>query len=374
MKAIILSAAVLTAWSVAALAGVSTSTSGGADASRVVAIGEMSVARAAHQSTRLKSGDILITGGCTGGCESNLQSAERYDVGTRTFRPAGILATARDSHAAIALDDGRVLVAGGWSARRATNSAEIYDPASNRFSNMGAMLIARATPAVARLPDGRVLFAGGQTSAFEPLASAEIFDPRMSSFSTVAAMTVPRMAHVAVTLLDGRVLVVGGRQSRRGETMRSAEIFDPVTGGFQATGSMSTARHKHAAALLPDGRVLVIGGSDVRDERGRYQSTEIYDPKPGNFTNGPNMQWPRFKIADAVVALSSGAILVAGGASRLELYDPKANVFTTIPGELKDVMAFTTASLLPNGDVLLLGGYDNQIRTSATAWLVRAAR
>ncbi len=32
---------------------------------------------------------------------------------------------------------------------------------------------------------------------------------------------------------------------------------------------------------------------------------------------------------------------------------------------------FATASLLDNGEILVLGGYDEQIRTSASAWLVR---
>jgi hypothetical protein len=185
-------------------------------------------------------------------------------------------------------------------------------------------------------------------------------------------MTVRRISHVAVSLADGKILVVGGRQARRGEILSSAEIFDPSTGKFEPTGSMSSPRHKHAAALLPDGRVLVLGGSDVRDQRGRYRSTEIYDPATGTFSDGPDMNLPRFKLPAAIATLSSGAILVAGGAARIELYDPNTNAFALLPGELKDAMEFATASLLANDEVLLAGGYDGEIRTSASAWLVRS--
>jgi hypothetical protein len=338
---------------------------------QVVQIGAMSFARAAHQATPLESGEVLITGGCSGDCDTNLRSAELYRPDTRRFQPTAAMATARNSHVAVALPDGRVLVAGGWSERRAASSAEVYDPGSNRFIAAGTMTVARAAPAAARLPNGSVLIIGGQTSELEPLVSSELFDPSSSSFLPAASMSVPRVGHVAVSLTDGRVLVIGGRQARRGGVLRSAEVFDPSTNRFQPTGEMSSPRHKHAAALLPDGRVLVLGGADDRDQRGRYRSTEIYDPKTGKFVDGPSMQWPRFKIHDAVAVLPAGAVLVAGGANHLELYDPGSRAFVPVRGELSGRREFATATLLPGGEVLVAGGYDDQIRTSASAWLVR---
>ena len=337
---------------------------------QVAQIDDMSSARAAHQATPLLSGEVLITGGCTAGCDATLRSTELYKPDARVFRPAAAMATARDSHIAIRLNDGRVLVAGGWSEGRATDSAEIYDPGSNRFVAASPMALARAAPAAVRLRDGRILIAGGQNSEFEPLASSEVFDPSSSSFSSVGSMSVPRVGHVATFLTDGKVLIIGGRQIRHGEILRTAEVFDPSTGQFLRTGDMSSPRHKHAAALLPDGRVLVLGGSDERDQRGRYRSTEIYDPKTGKFTDGPDMRWPRFKLTDAVAALPSGAVLVAGGATQLELYDPGSKSFVTVQGKLSASREFATASPLPNGEVLVLGGYDEQIQTSASAWLV----
>jgi len=337
----------------------------------VVQIDEMSAARATHQATLLGSGEVLITGGCSGGCETNLRSTELYEPGTQGFRSAAAMATARGSHVAIPLIDGRVLVAGGWSERRVTRSAEIYDPGSNRFAAAGSMTVERSAPTATRLPDGRILITGGQTSEFEPLASSELFDPSSSSFSSTASMSVPRVGHVAVSLPDGRVLIIGGRLARRGEILRTTEIFDPSTSQFQPTGDMSSPRHKHAAALLPDGRVLVLGGSDARDQRGRYRSSEIYDPATGKFTDGPDMRWPRFKLSDAVAVLPSGAVLVAGGAAQLELYHPGSQTFVLVQGELSGPREFATASVLPSGEVLVLGGYDEQIRTSASAWLVR---
>lgn len=341
-----------------------------ARASHVAQVGTMSVARATHQATLLASGHLLITGGCSGRCDVPLASVERYDPATRAFQPLAPMGKPRNSHAAIALPDGRVLVAGGWVNREVTASTEIFDPASGRFTTAANMTVPRAAAIAARLPDGRILFTGGITSASEPLASAEIFDPATASFSAVGPMQTARVGHAAVTLADGRVLIVGGRQVRRGETLQSAEIFDPVTGRFQFTGQMAVARHKHGATRLADGRVLVVGGSDARDGQGRYKSTELYDPATGKFSAGADMHWRRFKLTDAIAVLPSGSVLVAGGAAQFELFDPAKGVFVTLEGSASGSREFATASLLPGGDVLVLGGYDEQIQTSASAWLV----
>ena len=345
-----------------------------ANALQVAQVGRMSSERAAHQATLLASGQVLITGGCDGQCDSALASVERYDPATRSFQGVASMATPRNSHVAIALPDGRVLVAGGWANRAVTANAEIFDPATQRFTQAGALNQPRAASTATRLPDGRILITGGLTTRLDPLASVEIFDPAASSFSTARAMQTARVGHAAVALADGRVLIIGGRQVRRGETLRSAEIFDPTTGVFRSTGQMSFPRHKHAAVRLADGRVLVIGGSDARDQRGRYKSTEIYDPATGEFSSGPDMRWPRFKLPDAVVVLPSGAVLVAGGAAQLEFYDPVGRAFVPVNGKLSGSREFATASLLPSGDILVLGGYDEQIQTSASAWLVRVSR
>jgi hypothetical protein len=65
---------------------------------------------------------------------------------------------------------------------------------------------------------------------------------------------------------------------------------------------------------------------------------------------------------------------VAGGAVRLELWDPSKRDFVVVEGQLEGLQEFATASTMPTGEVLLLGGYDEHIRSSSSAWLVRPAR
>ena len=331
----------------------------------------MTEARAAHQATLLPNGEVLLSGGCGGRCEQTLASSERYDPKRRQFRRAAALTTARSNHSAISLGDGRVLIAGGWAGQAVTATAELYDPVKDRFEPLPPMQVARAGATAALLPDGRVLLAGGQNGQLEPVDAVEIFDPVQRQFVRAAALNDARMNHVAVTLPDGRVLLIGGRQSRRGPVLASAEWFEPNTGRWQLAGNLQTARHKHAAVRLADGRVLVLGGADGSDDRGRYASSELFDPVSGQFRPGPALHWPRFKIMQALVTLADGGALIVGGANYIERFVPNPARFEPLAGSLDYAPELATATVLKTGEVLLAGGYDERIQSQAGAWLIR---
>lgn len=339
----------------------------------VTAVAPMRSPRAAHQATVLPDGTVLVTGGCTGGsCRPITATAELFEPATGRFRQVGRMIEPRSTHLAAALPDGRVLLAGGWSGEQVLAGAEVYDPQSGLFTTTGSMTVPRMGAVAARLHDGRILVMGGQPRTREMMASSEVYDPATGTFSATGAMSEARSAAAATTLLDGTVLVTGGSRAR-GVVNRSAERYDPRTGTFRSVGEMRAARHKHAMALLPDGRVLVIGGSDARDSRGRYATTEIYDPVSDQFSAGPTMRSARYKIVDAVATLSDGRVLVAGDADRPELYDPATGQFALATGASIGTLAFTAATALPDGRVLLLGGYDEQIQPTASAWLTTFA-
>ncbi len=337
---------------------------------RMTSVAPMSTERAAHQAIRLPGG-VLITGGCGGpSCETVYRSAEMFEPERGRFRAAPSMAVPRASHASALLADGRVLIVGGWTGAASTAAAEIYDPATERFSSVANLSGPRIHPVAIVLQDGRVLITGGEVSTGEPVDTAEIFDPRTGRFTIVGRMTDRRMNHTATVLEDGRVFVAGGHRARN-EILRSTEIFDPATNRFTAVGNMNTPRTKHGAVRLPDQRILIVSGSDARGFKGRFSSTEIFDPATGAFTEGPNLISARHKIPDAVVALSSGDVLVLGGARHPEILRAGAKQFEEIEGELPGELMFATATVLPSSDVLLVGGYDERIRSHDSAWVVR---
>jgi hypothetical protein len=333
----------------------------------VVGTGSMAIARATHSATLLADGTVLVAGGYDGDC--HIRDTELYDPATRAFRQGPSLSAARCGHSAIALRDGRLLLVGGWGLRDPLASADLFDPGRGTFASTGSMSVARGGGTATLLGDGTVLVTGG-TDGTRMLASAERYDPRSGLFAPVGNMTTPRSAHTATLLADGRVLIAGG-SSARDTVVRSAEIFDPASARFATTGPMTVIRHKHGSAMLPDGRVLVVGGADARDWNGRHATAELYDARRGIFEATTKMSLSRFKLPDALVPLSGGMVLVAGGAAAVELFDSRSASFTVLPGTLGSSWFFATATPLRDGSVLVTGGYDDRVRSTSSAWVVR---
>jgi hypothetical protein len=332
----------------------------------------MAEARAAHTATSLNDGNVLILGGFKG-AEADLAGAELYDHRTGRFLPIAQPRLRRQSHTATRLADGEVLIAGGMSeGQEYSDSAEVYDPLSGTFSAVGRMTMARSNHEAVLLDDGRVLLVGGVGGGWTFLASAELYDPRTNSFTATGSMVEAREGHAAVKLADGRVLVVGGHRGRGRETVisRTVEIFDAATGRFEPTGMMATPRHKHDAVALADGRVLVLGGADERDNKGVYDSVEVYDPVGGEFEASRPMLSGRYKHRGTSFPLVGGGVLLAGGAQRAEVYDPATGESQEVVATARMAGQFSAAARLPDGRFLITGGYGQGRGPRADAWLI----
>ena len=337
---------------------------------RLAPTAPMSVARAAHTATSLPDGRVLIVGGFTDE-ESAAQGAEIYDPGTERFVPLPRMRTLRHSHTATVLPSGKVLIVGGYAAGSTViAAAELFDPATKSFVPTGSLRSARAGHVAVLLGNGRVLIAGGLGPGWSFLASAELYDPAAGTFAPTGQMTVARESHTAVRLADGRVLIAGGHRGRRAEIelYTSAETYDPATGTFGRVGDLQVRRHKHDAVLLGDGRVMITGGADERDSEGVYSSTELFDPRLGTFTLGPAMMRPRYKHNGSAVLLPTGAVLLAGGASQTETYDPVRHTFAVVAGDGRLAGQFSAVAPLSAGRVLITGGYGNGGGPTASAW------
>lgn len=326
--------------------------------------------RAAHTATLLNDGTVLIAGGFRKGPDGRSQlyssSAEIYDPTTGRFHPTAPLVGARCGHTATGLPDGKVLLAGGFDDAGVTPTAELYDPAAASFSATGPMTIARGGFTATSLPDGGVLFVGGGDED-AAMPATEIYQPGTGRFTPGPTLRQGRVGHTATSLADGRVLVIGGSTGRATITA-SAEVLVPGSAGFDAVGGLSIPRHKHAAILLAGGQVLVVGGSDERDSQGKYASAELYDPATDAFVRTIELRSERFKLPNSVATLADGRVLIAGGSRELEVFDAARVVFTPA-GAMEAANYYATTTALPGGGALIVGGYDDRVRTSSSAWL-----
>ena len=123
----------------------------------------------------------------------------------------------------------------------------------------------------------------------------------------------------------------------------------------------------------PDGRVLIVGGlstsngldkTDTKDPAPR--SAEIYDPASGTFSPAGTLVADR--LGHSASLLPDGHVLLAGGydrtnkehpfSSTAELYDPATGT-SAATGDMTAGLAFQAAAPLPDGRVILVGlGYE----------------
>lgn len=329
-------------------------------AGTVSAAGNLHVGRSGHAAVLLADGRVAVAGGfsasdaVTGGIEVYSPATNAWTVSATT------LGTARGRLTATLLADGRVLLAGGETTSGTdvgTDAWEIWDPSTDVIAASGTLAERRTHHRAVRLGDGKVLLCGGSRtdSSGAPnysRASAEILDPSTLLSTPTASMSVARAGHEATLLTDGRVLVTGGHGSSV-----AAEVFDPSAGTWSAAGTMSLARRDHTATALLDGSVLVAGG-------GTY-ATDLWLPAQNGFLPMQNMGDARslqtaVRIADGRVFIAGGEKPAVGGGTTFhnstEIYNPPSYSWQFPDLPLRTTRSGHTATLLANGVVLVVGG------------------
>ncbi len=287
---------------------------------RVVAEG-----RARNEAASTIEGNrILLTGG--GGRRGretidgfSTDRAEVYEDGAVTT--VTNMGLSRGNHESVTLDDGQVLVAGGWSwaSRRepseVTGTCELYNVESDAWRFVASLNDPRWSHSLTMLSDGRVLAIGGlqgQDESVVHLDSAEVYDPATDRWERTGSMSTGRAYHEALLLPSGRVLVVGGQRART-ETLASAEIWDPATGEFSPTASLPLSAEDMASVTLPDGRIVVAGGVHFEDDGDGYglATVHLFDERADCWQSMSSLSVPRG--AFGMVLLPDGHLMAAGG-------------------------------------------------------------
>ena len=173
--------------------------------------------------------------------------------------------------------------------------------------------------------------------------------PTVGTWSATGEMSRARRDHTATLLANGKVLV-------QGWSTKTVELYEPSTGRFSATSdAMVSHGQGSTATLLLDGRVLIVGGTNA------LQSAEIFDPTTGFFAMTGVLN--TVHSYHSATLLPDGKVLIAAGQDDAgpethavaELYDPKTGIFS-LTGSLNAGRSGHAAPLLSDGRVLIVGG------------------
>ncbi|WP_437506872.1 Kelch repeat-containing protein [Sorangium sp. So ce1099] len=233
----------------------------------------MLAVRLRHTATLLDSGEVLLVGGFG---TTPATGAELYDPASNTWALTSPVNTARQYHTATRLQDGQVLVAGGSENNDDApdvRSAELYDPATNTWSSTESMSMRapHADHAAVRLDNGRVLVTGGDNDAAAQVA--ELYDPAAGTWTATPPMKTTHQQHTATLLPSGQVLVTGPSRYAERYTGLGAECTldaDCALGvcveGICCESRCDEPCHTCADIASPGECVPQPRGSDIRKE------------------------------------------------------------------------------------------------------------
>lgn len=276
-----------------------------------------------QQSTKISENELLLFGGNS---QRSYAMSSIYSLKDNSVNFKGIMNKQRVQHEVVTLQNGKVLIIGGYDGRFILADSEIYDPSTYSSVNISPMNVPRTYHTATLLNDGRVLITGGFGRNSEKLKSAEIFHPSTNTFELINDLNFSRRRHTATLLNNGKVILVGGDGAN--QTLSSAEIFDPTTNTFTALGQqMSVPRSNHTANLLDNNRVVLSCGYSF-DTNGIYSysnTAEVYDFTSGNFSVIGNMG--EYRAGHSAVKINTDVILCGGGRFENNTYTETVDCF-----------------------------------------------
>ena len=253
-----------------------------------------------------------------------------------------------------------------WSVQEGSSGGSVIDAA---FASQGGAAIDYTSPSVPGTY--HLVIQNGSASN-----SGAIIVQQPMPFG--ALQDVCRTGQTSTRLQNGTVLAVGGGidpdaglnldplnacgYSPAAAGGVGAIIYNPATDSFGSPAAPAyTSAGGQTATLMSDGRVLLTGGlAAAGGQSGVFQSlsaAEIYDPGTGAIVAAGHMTAPRaFHTASL---LPSGKVLIVGGAvgAPAELYNSSTGTFSAIAAPTIAASRFyATATALATGKILIAGG------------------
>ena len=283
----------------------------------------------------------------------------------------------------VTLADGKVLIAGGTLAFpgqdqgpntfKGSNKSYYFDPSDNQFHRLSDMAGAHWYPTLTKLGDGDVWSAGGLDEKAEGTVLTEMFDS--SQMKWLPAGQVPQTwsfwgTYPHMYLLDdGMLFYSGGHTFGNGLPGTGASLYDWRTAQIWDVPGLrqKDLRDQAGSVLLPpaqDQKVMIVGGGNTDTNNPATNTVDIIDLSQASpaYRAGPDLPGPG-KMYVNLVTLPDRTVLAADGAqynrstnvNTAAIYDPESGLWTSIDGDPIGRNYHSSATLLPDGRVVVLG-------------------
>jgi len=167
------------------------------------------------------------------------------------------------------------------------------------------------------------------------MGSEKIWDPVTGAFQpTPSGLNLFCAGHVL--LPDGRLFTAGGHVLAY-VGITDTELLNPLTGSWTAGPQMARGRWYPTATTLPDGRVLIVSGDGIPDTAGPYNAfykpsntvPEVYDPKTNTLASMPSAarQMPLYPF---MFVAPDGRVVDAGPDTTTRLLNVQTGQWTAL--------------------------------------------
>ena len=289
-----------------------------------------------HTSTVVEGG-ILVTGGTSDGSDS-LSSCEILDIETGSWMEAPAMRNERMRHTADLLENGSVLVAGGFagkghpslfghfngSGNHSLSTCEILHPGSNEWTSFPPLITGRFWHASIMHPELGLIVLGGSNATHGTLSSCERLGE--NGWEKFPELPQPLVRFAYCVLEDGDILVAGGHEGIKKISTDRCYRFDIDSFEWIEAPSMIHARGYPGFLKLEDGRFVVSGGFSEPGQPDRSDS-EYFDPEINRWIDMGDLLFPRHghgmvEVPERFLIIAGGSNCETGGChSNLEIYD-----------------------------------------------------
>jgi hypothetical protein len=275
--------------------------------------------------------------------------------------------TKRSEHAAVAIDEHRILITGGWDGNRGLSSVEIFDSTNETTTKVSEMNGKRFAHQSIQY-ENNVFVIGGYYGGYLNRVEKININDISSGWTQMPTMNEKRTSFAAA-LYDKYIYVFGGYNGRT--NLSSVERFDIPNNKWEiVNNNMNMKRTGHAAVTVGN-KIYIIGGVDENYDN-KLDSIEIFDVSSNTFQQGIIPKLPIALSSMSAIAIGKW-IVVTGGYNNEGVPIAESYVYDTEQKVWKDDIKCSklsvgrrihTAAVLGGDTIYICGGIGNDILDS----------